>query len=63
MTAASRRRERLTTSAAATDSIVVETVAIALDAMGGDNAPAMVIKGAHLARKRFPRITFHVFGD
>jgi glycerol-3-phosphate acyltransferase PlsX len=42
---------------------VVETVAIALDAMGGDNAPAMVIKGAHLARKRFPRITFHVFGD
>ncbi len=42
---------------------MVETVAIALDAMGGDNAPGMVIKGAHLARKRFPRITFHVFGD
>jgi len=42
---------------------VTETVAIALDAMGGDNAPGMVIKGAHLARKRFPRIRFHIFGD
>jgi phosphate acyltransferase len=31
--------------------------------MGGDNAPIMVIKGAHLARKRFPRIRFHIFGD
>jgi len=31
--------------------------------MGGDNAPGMVIKGAHLARKRFPRIRFHIFGD
>ena len=42
---------------------MAEPVAIALDAMGGDNAPGMVIKGAHLARKRFPRITFLVFGD
>jgi glycerol-3-phosphate acyltransferase PlsX len=42
---------------------VAETVAIALDAMGGDNAPGMVIKGAHLARKRFPMIVFHIFGD
>src|SRR5262245_14248965 len=31
--------------------------------MGGDNAPIMVIEGAHLARKRFPRIRFHIFGD
>jgi phosphate acyltransferase len=42
---------------------VTEHIAIALDAMGGDNAPIMVIKGAHLARKRFPRIRFHIFGD
>ncbi|MAI50121.1 MAG: phosphate acyltransferase [Rhodospirillaceae bacterium] len=36
---------------------------IALDAMGGDNAPAIVIKGADLARLRFPNIRFRIFGD
>lgn len=36
---------------------------IALDAMGGDNAPAIVVKGADLARRRFPDIRFRMFGD
>ncbi len=36
---------------------------IALDAMGGDNAPAMVLKGMNIARKRFPQARFLLFGD
>ncbi len=36
---------------------------LALDAMGGDDAPRMVIKGASLARKRLPQIGFMFFGD
>lgn len=36
---------------------------IALDAMGGDNAPAIVVKGADLARRRFPGVRFRMFGD
>ncbi|MGH6960595.1 MAG: phosphate acyltransferase PlsX, partial [Dongiaceae bacterium] len=39
------------------------SVAIALDAMGGDHAPAMVIKGANMARARFPQARFLFFGD
>ncbi|MFQ5955152.1 MAG: phosphate acyltransferase PlsX [Kiloniellales bacterium] len=38
-------------------------VAIALDAMGGDKAPEMVVKGASLARERFPDLNFLLFGD
>ncbi len=40
-----------------------EGVAIALDAMGGDKAPAMVVEGASLARQRFPDLRFLLFGD
>jgi phosphate acyltransferase len=36
---------------------------IALDAMGGDHAPAMVIRGAELAAERFPETQFLLFGD
>ncbi len=36
---------------------------IALDAMGGDNAPDMVLKGANIARQRFPQVNFLIFGD
>ena len=36
---------------------------IALDAMGGDNAPASVISGAELALIRHPGIRFLIFGD
>ncbi len=31
--------------------------------MGGDHAPGMVIKGANIARQRFPRAHFLFFGD
>jgi len=31
--------------------------------MGGDHAPAMVIKGANIARQRFPKAHFLFFGD
>ena len=36
---------------------------IALDAMGGDNAPGIVIEGAALALETRPELTFLVFGD
>lgn len=36
---------------------------IALDAMGGDNAPAIVVAGADIARQRHPGIGFVLFGD
>jgi glycerol-3-phosphate acyltransferase PlsX len=36
---------------------------IALDVMGGDKAPDMVLKGAELSLVRFPEIRFLLFGD
>ena len=36
---------------------------IALDAMGGDRAPDVVIKGANVARVRHPDLHFLLFGD
>jgi phosphate acyltransferase len=36
---------------------------IALDAMGGDNAPEMVIEGASIARERIPELRFLIYGD
>jgi glycerol-3-phosphate acyltransferase PlsX len=36
---------------------------IALDAMGGDKAPQMVIDGADIARIRYPSVSFLLFGD
>ncbi len=36
---------------------------IALDAMGGDEGPAVVVPGAALALKRHPDVTFLLFGD
>lgn len=38
------------------------TVTIALDAMGGDRAPDMVVKGASIALQRFPQAQFQFFG-
>jgi glycerol-3-phosphate acyltransferase PlsX len=35
---------------------------IALDAMGGDNAPQVVIRGANIARQRYPQMDFLLFG-
>lgn len=36
---------------------------IALDAMGGDQAPGIVLGGAELARERYPDVRFLIFGD
>jgi glycerol-3-phosphate acyltransferase PlsX len=36
---------------------------VAIDAMGGDRAPEMVVGGIALARQRFPETKFIVFGD
>jgi glycerol-3-phosphate acyltransferase PlsX len=39
------------------------TLAIALDAMGGDHAPEVVVAGADMARQRNPELHFLMFGD
>ena len=41
----------------------VSPLTIALDAMGGDRAPAMVVAGAEIARTRHPDVRFIAFGD
>ena len=38
------------------------SLAISLDAMGGDNAPDMVIRGAEIARLRFPNVRLVLCG-
>jgi phosphate acyltransferase len=35
---------------------------IALDAMGGDHGPAVVLEGAEIARVRYPELRFQLFG-
>ena len=40
----------------------MSAITIALDAMGGDHAPGMVVAGAALARQRFPQVRFLLFG-
>jgi len=42
---------------------VAERLTIALDAMGGDKAPRSVVRGANIARKRFPNVDFLLVGD
>jgi glycerol-3-phosphate acyltransferase PlsX len=37
-------------------------ITIALDAMGGDAAPGIVLKGADIARQRYPSVDYLVFG-
>ncbi len=41
---------------------MADRIVIALDAMGGDHAPAVVVRGAHIALKRFPNAEFLMFG-
>jgi len=36
---------------------------LAIDAMGGDNAPKAIIDGCRIALKRFPDLEFDLFGD
>ncbi|MDA0366843.1 MAG: phosphate acyltransferase PlsX [Proteobacteria bacterium] len=42
---------------------MTQPITIALDAMGGDKAPGIVLKGADIARKRHPDVKFLLFGD
>jgi glycerol-3-phosphate acyltransferase PlsX len=39
------------------------TLTVALDAMGGDHAPSMVVAGAALGHRRYPKVKFVFFGD
>jgi glycerol-3-phosphate acyltransferase PlsX len=41
---------------------VSDPLVVALDAMGGDKAPDAVVKGAAIARERFPQIQFLLYG-
>jgi phosphate acyltransferase len=41
---------------------VSQELKLALDAMGGDQAPAMVLQGADLALRRAPDLRFSIFG-
>jgi glycerol-3-phosphate acyltransferase PlsX len=38
-------------------------VVLALDGMGGDHAPGVVVNGADIARERYPDTTYLLFGD
>ena len=40
-----------------------EPLTIALDAMGGDDAPRIVVRGANIARRRFPGLRLLFVGD
>ncbi|MGB0684505.1 MAG: phosphate acyltransferase PlsX [Magnetovibrionaceae bacterium] len=40
-----------------------DRLTLAVDAMGGDAAPAMVIEGLDLAMEKLPNVRFQVFGD
>jgi glycerol-3-phosphate acyltransferase PlsX len=42
---------------------MTDTVVIALDGMGGDSAPEMVVGGAARARRRNPEVEFLLYGD
>jgi glycerol-3-phosphate acyltransferase PlsX len=42
---------------------VPDEIRIALDAMGGDNAPGSVIGGALMALERHPQVRFQFYGD
>ncbi len=37
-------------------------VKIAVDAMGGDNAPEAIVSGVMLAKKDFPELEFQLYG-
>jgi phosphate acyltransferase len=41
---------------------VSDTITIALDAMGGDRAPSIVLKGAEIALQRHPDVRYLLFG-
>ena len=42
---------------------MTDNLIIALDGMGGDKAPQIVVEGAHLAREKYPDAKFIIYGD
>ena len=38
-------------------------IVLALDGMGGDHAPDVIVNGADIARERYPGTSFLLFGD
>jgi glycerol-3-phosphate acyltransferase PlsX len=42
---------------------MAKEIVLALDTMGGDYAPEVVVRGANLARTRYPNARFLLFGD
>ena len=40
-----------------------KTITIALDVMGGDHGPAVVLAGAELSRRRYPEIRYILHGE
>lgn len=42
---------------------MAEKLTLALDAMGGDHAPDMVVEGVAMSRERFPDVRYLLFGD
>jgi phosphate acyltransferase len=43
--------------------VIAGKVVLALDGMGGDDAPEVVVNGADIARERYPGASFLLFGD
>lgn len=43
--------------------VAMSPFTVAIDAMGGDHAPEVVIEGAAIARDRYPSLHYLVFGD
>ncbi|GHU04568.1 phosphate acyltransferase [Alphaproteobacteria bacterium] len=43
--------------------IVTQRITIALDGMGGDDAPLIVVEGIGIARERLPHVDYLLFGD
>jgi glycerol-3-phosphate acyltransferase PlsX len=41
---------------------VSSRLTIAIDAMGGDHAPSAVVRGANIARQRYPQVDFVIYG-
>mgnify|MGYP002022093849 CR=1 FL=1 len=42
---------------------MIESLTLSIDAMGGDNAPNMVIEGIEVSLERYPQVKFLLFGD
>lgn len=39
------------------------TITLAVDAMGGDKAPGIIIQGMHVTVRRYPSLHFLLYGD